>query len=189
MRRLTASLLLVTAAVWATIAAAAPPGPNVTEPHGYWQGPAHGPVPATITGGTVITTADLAHLLASGATILLDVAEAAHRPSGLPAGTLWLPPPHRDLPGSVWIPGVGHGEISPRFAAWFHARLAALTGGDRNRRIVVYCHPRCWMSWNAAKRAINDGYRAVSWYPEGLEGWVAAGHPTTVTTAEGPDAH
>jgi PQQ-dependent catabolism-associated CXXCW motif protein len=158
------------------------------EPHDYWLGPIHGPVPATIAGGTVIDTAALAHLLESGGAVLVDVAEPPQRPSGLPAGTLWLPPPHRDIPGSVWIPNVGRGTIPQQFADWFHTRLAALTGDDRDKRIVVYCHPRCWMSWNAAKRVINDGYRAVFWYPGGVEGWEAAGHPTAVTEAEGPDA-
>jgi PQQ-dependent catabolism-associated CXXCW motif protein len=34
-----------------------------------------------------------------------------------------------------------------------------------------------WMSWNAAKRALMMGYRNVAWYPEGTEGWEAAGLP------------
>jgi len=159
---------------------------HAPEPHGYWLGPIHGPVPATIAGGTVLGTAALARLLAGGGVVLIDVAEATHRPAGLPAGTLWLPPPHRDIPGSAWIPDVGRGEISPLFAAWFRARLAALTEGHRAKRIVVYCHPRCWMSWNAAKRAINDGYRAVFWYPDGVEGWEHAGHATAAVKPEGP---
>ena len=178
-------LLLLLAAAASAPAAAAPE--HVPEPHGYWLGPIHGPVPATIAGGTVLDTAGLAHLLAGGGVVLLDVAEASHRPAGLPAGTLWLPPPHRDIPGSVWIPDVGRGVISPHFAAWFRARLAALTGGDRDRRVVVYCHPNCWMSWNAARRAIKDGYRAVSWYPGGVEGWERAGHQTAAAKPEGPD--
>ena len=31
------------------------------------------------------------------------------------------------------------------------------------------------MSWNAAKRAVALGYSAVNWYPEGVDGWAAAG--------------
>lgn len=158
------------------------------EPSGYWLGSVHGLVPATISGGTVLGTAALAHLLARGGVVLVDVADPPHRPSGLPPHTLWLPAPHRDIPGSVWIPGAGHGALSPRFADWYRARLAKLTDGDRNKPIVVYCHPHCWMSWNAAKRAINDGYRRVLWYPGGVEGWEEAGHPTAPVGAEGPDA-
>ena len=33
----------------------------------------------------------------------------------------------------------------------------------------------CWMSWNAAKRAVALGYTGVNWFPEGSDGWVAAG--------------
>ena len=170
------------------LAAAAPPPEQVPEPQGYWLGPVNGPVPASIAGGTVIDTAALAHLIARGGVALIDVAEAPHRPTNLPAGTLWLPPPHRDIPGSTWIPDIGRGTISPQFAAWFDARLATLTGGDRNRPVVVYCHPHCWMSWNAAKRAINDGYRKVSWYSEGVEGWRKAGHRTAIARPEGPES-
>ncbi|HUN43769.1 MAG TPA: rhodanese-like domain-containing protein [Acetobacteraceae bacterium] len=181
--------LLLPFLLFAASVPAAAGSEHVPEPQGYWQGPIHGPVPATITGGTVLDTAVLAQMLAGGGVVLLDVAEATHRPSGLPGGTLWLPPPHRDIPGSVWIPDVGRGVISPDFAAWFRARLAALTGSDRDRRIVVYCHPNCWMSWNAARRVINDGYRAVFWYPGGVEGWEHAGHPTAVANPEQPATH
>jgi PQQ-dependent catabolism-associated CXXCW motif protein len=186
MLRFGAYLLIL--AVTASVAAAAPAAQtgHVPEPKGYWLGPVHGPVPATITGGTVIDTVALARLLAHGRVVLLDVAEAPHRPAGLPAGTLWMAPLHRDIPGSVWMPGVGRGKIPPGFAIWFRTRLAALTDGDRNKRIVVYCHPKCWMSWNAAKRMIKDGYQAVSWYPDGFEGWLKSGHPTAVTKPQGP---
>ncbi len=36
------------------------------------------------------------------------------------------------------------------------------------------------MSWNAAKRAAAFGYRAVHWYPDGADGWQAAGLPTEI---------
>ena len=52
-----------------------------------------------------------------------------------------------------------------------------LSGGDRARRLVFYCQAECWMSWNAAKRALGLGYRNVVWYPEGTDGWQAAGLP------------
>jgi PQQ-dependent catabolism-associated CXXCW motif protein len=189
MRHLGARLLLLAVTVGAAVPPDAVETAHVPEPQDYWLGPIHGPVPATITGGTVLGTAALSQLLADGGAVLVDVAEAPQRPVGLPPGTLWLPPPHRDIPGSVWIPGVGDGAISPDFAAWFHSRLAALTGGKRDKRIVMYCHPSCWLSWNAAKRVIEDGYRAVFWYPGGVEGWETAGHPTAVAMPEGPDPH
>ena len=33
------------------------------------------------------------------------------------------------------------------------------------------------MSWNAAKRALTYGYSQVYWFPEGTDGWDAAGLP------------
>lgn len=188
MRHLGACLLLLAVTAGAAVPAGAAETASVPEPQGYWLGPIHGPVPATIAGGTVLDTMALAHLLADGGAVLVDVAEAPHRPVGLPAGTLWLPPPHRDIPGSVWISDVGDGAISPRFATWFRTRLTALTGGNRDKPIVVYCHPNCWLSWNAARRVINEGYRAVFWYPGGVEGWETADHPTSVANLEGSDA-
>jgi len=35
----------------------------------------------------------------------------------------------------------------------------------------------CWMSWNAGKRALSLGYVHVLWYPDGTDGWAAAGYP------------
>jgi PQQ-dependent catabolism-associated CXXCW motif protein len=43
--------------------------------------------------------------------------------------------------------------------------------------VVIYCLANCWMSWNAAKRASALGYSNVVWFPEGTDGWLAAGLP------------
>jgi rhodanese-related sulfurtransferase len=40
------------------------------------------------------------------------------------------------------------------------------------------------MSWNAAKRARALGYSNVVWYPEGTDGWLAAGLPVQPTEPE-----
>jgi PQQ-dependent catabolism-associated CXXCW motif protein len=179
------ALLLLSPMLAAAAGRARAPAP---QPRLYWTGPDHGSVPAAIAGGTVIHTAALASLLRNGGVLLVDVAKATRRPSGLPAGTIWMPPPHFDIPGSIWIPGAGEGAMPANLDAFFRARLKSLTGGDRNRKIVVYCHPQCWLSWNAAKRAISYGYRHVYWYPDGMEGWRKAGHPTAVARPEGPRA-
>jgi PQQ-dependent catabolism-associated CXXCW motif protein len=46
---------------------------------------------------------------------------------------------------------------------------------------VIYCLADCWMSWNAAKRALADGYANVAWYPDGTDGWERANLPTEET--------
>jgi PQQ-dependent catabolism-associated CXXCW motif protein len=72
---------------------------------------------------------------------------------------------------------MGAGALDTAKGEAFRARLRTLTGGDMTKPIVVYCHHACWLSWNAAKRAIADGYRRVIWYPDGIEGWTQAGKP------------
>jgi PQQ-dependent catabolism-associated CXXCW motif protein len=61
---------------------------------------------------------------------------------------------------------------------YFRDNLARLSQGDKARAMLFYCQANCWMSWNAAKRAISYGYSRVYWYPEGTDGWAAAGLPT-----------
>jgi hypothetical protein len=38
------------------------------------------------------------------------------------------------------------------------------------------------MSWNATKRAVAYGYTQAFWYPEGADGWEAAGHASETAT-------
>ena len=45
------------------------------------------------------------------------------------------------------------------------------------RLLVFYCLANCWMSWNAAKRALSLGYPNVAWYRDGTDGWLAASLP------------
>lgn len=154
------------------------------EPDDIWQGPMLGPVPATLSGGTVIDTAALVDLIKQHSAVLIDVLPAQRRPTG--QTTPWMPVPHRNIPHSVWMPGVGSGIISQEMADYFGKRLGELTGQNREKLIVFYCRPNCWASWNAAKRAVLDGYRQVNWYPDGVEAWQRAGLPTDVSTPEGP---
>jgi PQQ-dependent catabolism-associated CXXCW motif protein len=157
----------------------------VPEPAGFWTGSMQGAVPASIAGGRVINTADLAALIQAQHPVLVDVAMPPHRPDNI-AAEAWMAPPHHTLPGAAWLPNVGKGVIAPTVDMWYRARLQALTGGDLAKPIVVFCHPNCWGSWNAAKRAIQYGYTAVHWYPDGVEGWQDAGQPTSVVMAESP---
>ena len=154
------------------------------EPVDYWTGPINGPVPATLSGATVVHTAELSALVKQGDAVLVDVSNLPHRPEKLAEGALWLPKPHQVIPGSLWIPGAGVGVIAPEVDATFRDRLAHATGNDLDHVVVIYCHERCWLSWNAAKRAIRYGYRKVHWYPEGIEGWNAAGLKSVIAAAD-----
>ena len=151
------------------------------EPSGYWTGPINAPVPKTLSGSTVIHSAhQLRTLLRQGGTVVVDVSNASRRPENLAPGAPWLPLPHHAIPGSLWIPGVGLGEIPVSVDDFYRQRLAAATNEHLARPLIIYCHKTCWLSWNAAKRAISYGYRNVYWYPYGIEGWKAAGYRTAV---------
>lgn len=160
---------------------AATPG-QVPEPAGLWQGAMHGYTPNTVAGATVIDTAALSALLATKPPVMVDVAEGDKKPASMAATALWMPA-HRSIPGGVWLPGAGSGSSGGAFVEAFKARVAALTGSDRARPIVAFCHPECWGSWNAAKRLVGLGYTKVFWYPEGMEGWQAQ-HDTTIVKAD-----
>jgi PQQ-dependent catabolism-associated CXXCW motif protein len=136
------------------------------------------PVPATLNGATVLDTAGLRALMETGKPILIDVLPKARKPKDRDAGQLWVEPPREALPGSVWLPNVGYGELAPEFRQYLEEGLAELSGGDKARPLVFYCDANCWMSWNAAKRARHElGYTQVYWYPEGVQGWKTAGLP------------
>ncbi len=148
------------------------------EPEGYWTGDINAPTPATLRGGQVIHAARVSRLLETGNLVLVDVSNAPRRPDNLAPEAPWLPTIHKAIPGAIWLPGVGLGTVPDAVDAFFRARLAQATVGDFARPVVIYCHERCWLSWNAAKRAISYGYRNVSWFPEGIEGWRAKGLST-----------
>jgi quinoprotein dehydrogenase-associated probable ABC transporter substrate-binding protein/PQQ-dependent catabolism-associated CXXCW motif protein len=150
---------------------------SVPEPAGFRMAEYRAPVPATLHGATTVTTSELQALLVAEAPVLIDVLPAPRPPADRAGARIWRDEPRANLPGSVWLPNVGYGELPAEFAAWFEDNLARLSGGDQARQLVFYCQAECWMSWNAAKRALALGYRNVVWYPEGTDGWQAAGLP------------
>jgi PQQ-dependent catabolism-associated CXXCW motif protein len=152
----------------------------VREPEGFWNGPINSDVPATITGGKIIHAQELAQLLKQSEPLVIDVSNESKRPPGMAPDAPWLPLPQEVIPGSVWLPGAGMADIAPETDVLFRKLLSQSTGGDLDHPVVIYCHERCWLSFNAAKRAIGYGYRRVHWFPEGVEGWRAAGHTTVV---------
>ncbi len=130
----------------------------------------HGETPGSLAGGTVIQTDAVAQLKDSAHPIFLDVAEADKKSVESSKDAPWIPT-HLSIRGAVWLPGAGSGSTDPAFERAFDARVSALTGTNMDQPIVVFCHPRCWDGWNAAKRLVRLGYRHVFWYPQGVEGW------------------
>ena len=147
------------------------------EPSGYRMSEYRAPVPCTLAGATVVTTEALRLKIEHDRPLLVDVLPSPRRPEGLPKGTPWLPPVRRSIPGTVWLPNTGFGELPIEEETYLRANLERLTGGDRSHPLVIYCLADCWMSWNAARRVVEWGYRSVIWYPDGTDGWGAAGLP------------
>jgi PQQ-dependent catabolism-associated CXXCW motif protein len=141
------------------------------------------PTPETVAGGVVLGTDAAYELWKSGSAVWIDVLPAPRRPANLPSSALWMPLPHRDIPGSLWLPDIGRGALSPELETYVQDHLEAATGGHRDTAIVFYCLADCWMSWNAAKRAASWGYTRVYWFPDGTDGWEAAKLPLTETEA------
>ncbi len=170
MRRVAAGVTLLGVAFGAASAA-------VPEPDGYRMDHYRSPVPDTLHGAQVLHTAALQAFIAERHPVLVDVLSSPAPPvdsRGLPR----MPLPQVGLPGSVWLPDVGRGALSPATEAWFARELAAVTHRNLGTPVVFYCLSQCWMSWNAARRAVAHGYRQVVWYPDGADGWQSAGLAT-----------
>jgi PQQ-dependent catabolism-associated CXXCW motif protein len=158
-------------------------GAGVAEPEGFRMDDYNAPVPDALTGARVVDASGLAAAMAAGA-VAIDVLPSPRRPPLQRADQPWLPMPHMNVFGSLWWPEVGRGAISPALDRWFRDRLNAVTGGDRDRPIAFYCKPACWMSWNAARRAVGYGFRHVLWFPGGIEAWSVAGYKLQPGTPE-----
>jgi PQQ-dependent catabolism-associated CXXCW motif protein len=180
MKRVAVAALIV--AVAAT--ARSEPQPAPAEPEGYRLDGYRAPVPATLKGATVIDTPRAFELWRAKAAAFIDALPHAPKPEGLPKKAVWREQPRFDIPGSIWLPDTGFGAISEATQRYLERGLAKATGGDKQKPIVFYCLTDCWMSWNAAKRALATGYTKVIWYPDGSDGWEKAHHPLEETKPE-----
>ena len=162
----------------AAVLVTAPPlaADPVAEPAGYRLEHYRAPTPASLAGAVTVETAEARRLLDAGAAIPINVKKLER--STLGARPWLLPKPEPQIPGGVWLPNVGLGEPGAETEAYFVHALERLTGGGRERGLLFYCLADCWMSWNAAKRALSLGYSRVYWYRDGLDGWAEAGLPT-----------
>jgi len=176
---LTRAALIAVLCLAVTAVAAA----GVPEPEGFRLDGYRGAVPDSVAGATVVHMAQLQELQRLDAVVLIDVLAAPRRPAGMLPEAPWLPTAHRDLPGSLWWPDIGRGAISPELETHLRTRLADIAASHPGSLIVFYCKADCWLSWNAAKRAAQYGVSA-GWFPEGVDGWEAAGFPTQDATPE-----
>jgi len=123
------------------------------------------PTPLEVPGARTIGTAELRRLLRaqfSERPLLFDVLSEER---------------HASLPGAVWLPGAGLGEsFDDELQKRLARTLAQGSGGDRARPMVFFCaNARCWLSYNAALRAVRLGYTGVRWYRGGIDAWGRSG--------------
>ena len=131
------------------------------------QPPYHAPTPREIPGAQLVHTRELQAMLAGpDRPILIDVLSGEG---------------HETLAGAVWLGGAGRGEtFNDPVQTALLPLLAKLTGGNKAQPMVFFCaSSQCWLSYNAALRAVAAGYARVYWYRGGIDAWRAAGLPTT----------
>lgn len=170
------SALSAIAAAWFAIAAAYAQG-GVPEPDVYRTDDYRSPTPPTLKGARVLTTAEAEAIWRDKRGIFIDVLPRPPKPANLPAGTVWRDRPRKNIPGSLWLPDTGYGRLAAGTEAYLRDGLARASAGARDAPLVIYCQADCWMSWNAAKRALSYGYSNVAWFPDGTDGWEQAGLP------------
>ena len=174
-----AGALLMAAALFAVPAAAqetAKPGVYAEEDRDWGVPPRsqlrtidyHAPTPRQIPGGRVIITGELSQMLEKEPRpYLIDVV----------GGDI-----HRTIAGAFWMAGAGAGDMSKDEEKRFLDALGKFAGGDKNRPLVFFCvDSQCWLSHNAALRAISAGYTNVMWYRGGVAAWQQAGLRMTMS--------
>lgn len=152
-----------------------PVGPPPPEPNSYRTDTYRAPVPLTLKGARALSSDEAMKVWSKKQAIFIDVYPHPPKPAGLPAGTIWRETSHMTIEDAVWLPNVGYGGLSPQYTAYFERNLKKLTKGDKTKPLVFFCLRNCWMSWNAAKRAMSYGYSNVSWFRDGTDGWQEIG--------------
>lgn len=117
------------------------------------------PTPISVLGAKTLTTPELWSMVLSGRPpVLVDVIGGDQTMT---------------LPGAHWLPGAGRGtSLDDEVQATLAAELDRASCGDKSAPIVMFCQSKtCWLSANAAVRAVAMRYRAVFWYRGGRCAW------------------
>lgn len=121
----------------------------------------HSPTPSSIPGAKTISTVELVQMLSSPTPPTLVDVRANSTVS---------------IPGSIAANNMGSdfsskGDLSSKEFLETHIK-------EKDKSVVFYCLSwQCWLSYNAALRAISLGYSNVSWYRGGFYSWFDAALP------------
>ncbi len=158
-----------------TLLFCAPVLAEVPEPEGYKLEDYDSEVPSGLAGAKRVTAVEVLALSRLEDSVIIDVIPEHRRPDWLPENQLWFPVDHKGIPGALWLPDTGFGALSPVTEKYFTDHLTAATGGNLDAHLTFYCRIDCWMSWNAAKRALSYGYNNVYWFADGVDDWFFEG--------------
>lgn len=135
------------------------------------------PVPESPPGIAAIEVEDVATQNPQD-TVLIDV-----RPVQIfeinDDGSWIIPEPIKTIPGSVWLPGIGVGEITAWAEDYMTNSLRQIAKADQT--VIVFCRVDCWHSWNAVQRVAALGY-TTRWFDGGVEVWEDTGRALEATT-------
>ncbi len=157
---------------------------DVEEPTDYRMEDYDAPVPLVLTGATVVDAFDVKRLLEEENALVIDVIPEHRKPDFLPENQIWIPPAHKGVAGSIWLPDIGYGVLSEATEKYFTDNLEKYTDSNKNHPVVFYCRMDCWMSWNAGKRALGYGYTNIYWFSYGIDGWIFEDFELQALTAE-----
>lgn len=117
---------------------------------GYRSSQYRSPTPSTLEGVQILDTPALKKLLDERPDVqLIDVYRQLWRHDRFIEEE-----PHANIPGSLWLPNTGSGNLETLWLRYFTHYLSQASKGDLNKPLVFYCRPDCWPSWNAARRAM-----------------------------------
>lgn len=170
---------MIRLAIAISVVIAVPAWADIAEPSGFRGEPYTAPVPSTLQGARVID-AEMALTLWAEDAGFVDVYPRTLKPQGLPEGTIWQEPRHDTIPGAIWLWNTGYESLTAEEMQRLEDGLASITRGNPDMPLVIFCRADCWMSWNAAKRAVDLGYRKVMWFPGGIDEWQDALGPDLV---------
>lgn len=152
----------------------------IDEPEGYRLDTYDAPVPLTLRGSKRVTAIEVKDLMAEHGALVIDVIPEHRKPDTLPEGQIWFSVPHTGVQGAMWLPDVGYGALSATTEKYLKYHLRKATLSQLDHPLVFYCRIDCWMSWNAAKRALAYGYKQVYWFADGLSDWEFEDYPTQI---------
>lgn len=146
-------------------------GSRLFDAQGYRVGRYRSPTPDRIEGVKRVNTDQLETLMATEPDLLVfDVINLTFL-----KGRFRQEKPHQALPGAIWLPNTGQGNLASRWERYLLSEVAHSSGGDKHLPVVVACKSDCWLSWNVSLRLREAGYSNLHWYQDGVDTWAASG--------------